>query len=132
MTLTGVLVAVAVVTSAVSVRVLQPSNSAEVLLLLTSGGPVVRTKPVLCSLARYEVPCWFWVLKPFIPVEASVDVSTAGLDICPGVPVTEPPVGETIGGADEADTCTGRSVLGCVALKGGVESDDACCEVVRC
>lgn len=65
MTVTGVLVVVAAavvtsVTSAVAVRVLQLSSSAEV--LLTSGGPVVRTKPVLCSLVWYEttsVPCWF-------------------------------------------------------------------------
>lgn len=60
---TGVLVAVVLVTSvtsAVAVRVLQLSGSAEV--LLTSSGPVVRTKPVLSSLARCEttsVPCWF-------------------------------------------------------------------------
>lgn len=65
MTVTGALVVVAVavtsVTSAVAVRVLQPSSSAEV-LLTSGGGPVVRTKPVLCSLVRYEttsVPCWF-------------------------------------------------------------------------
>lgn len=55
-----VLVVVTSVTSAVAVSVLQLSGSAEV--LLTSEGPVVRTKPVLSSLARYEttsVPCWF-------------------------------------------------------------------------
>lgn len=66
---TGALVVVVVVmlvvlvtsvTSAVAVTVLQLSSSAEV--LLTNGGPVVRTKPVLCSLVQYEptsVPCWF-------------------------------------------------------------------------
>lgn len=120
-------VVVTFVTSAVAVRVLQLSSSAEV--LLTSGGSVVRAKPVLCSLAGYEttsVPCWFCVLKT--PVEASVDVSTTELDFCSGVPVTEPPVGETIGGADETDTCTGRSVLDCVDLRDGDQSDD----VERC
>lgn len=61
-------------------------------------------------------------------MKASVDVLTLELDFCSGVLVTEPPVGETIGGADETDTCTGRSVLDCVAPRVGVQSDD----VERC
>lgn len=65
-------------------------------------------------------------------MEASVDVSTPELDSCSGVPVTEPLVGETIGGADETDTWTGRSVLGCVAPRDAVQSDDVCCEVEIC
>lgn len=53
-----------------------------------------------------------------------MDVSTPELEFCSGVPVKEPPVGETIGGADETDTCAGRSVLDCVDARGGVQSDD--------
>lgn len=60
-----------------------------------------------------------------------MDVSTPELDLGSGVPVTDPPVGETIGGADETDTCSGRSVLGCVAPRDGVQSDDVCSEVER-
>lgn len=71
------------------------------------------------------------MLKSLTPVEASVDVSTAGLDSCSGVPVTIATVGETIGGADETETCAGRWVLGGVTLKGGVESDDVCWEVAK-
>lgn len=61
-----------------------------------------------------------------------MDVSTSVLDLCSGVPdttVVEPPVGEMTGGADETKTCTGRSVLGCVAPRDGVESDDVPSEV---
>lgn len=64
-----------------------------------------------------------------------MDVSTPELDLCSGVPetpVVEPPAGEMIGGADETDTCTGRLVLGCVAPRDGVKSDDVPCEVERC
>lgn len=53
MKVTGVSVVAVVVTSvisAVAVRVLQLYSSGEV-LLLTGGGPVVRTKAVLCSPA---------------------------------------------------------------------------------